>query len=288
MNKADKFKLKASYLAGILIFYYFLMPDILGSIFGAEVRFVAEIIKLVVTFLIILFIIGLFIKTRNLYIFVYTGVIWLILVLVGELLDFKWAAVFTAFFLFMLLKNLLDLDKGRNLLYRRYIRALLELAAAPVDDVADGYTNRPFPVGTHTFSKKELTGFAKYLRYKLVAASYFQEDKVILVFSTGFFRYIPLLKPNFSKVTYAAFDFQGNVSVNIAKKDYHQYKEELTFDQLCNSLGNIVMGLLSDYQKGERKQIIKRLDNVKLPQPDLFVRKKPVLNNAKDKQRSII
>ena len=275
MSKPDKFKLKASHLAGVLILYYLIMPTILGSIFGPTAKFVANIITTVINLIVILFIFGLFFKTWNLYVFIYTGVLWLMLAVPLAITGFEVAgSVFSLLFLMMFLKNLVDLDKGRNLLYRRYIRALLELAAKPVDEVSDGYTGRPYPAGTYTCSKDELTRFARYLNYHLVAASYILEDKVRLVFSTGFFRYIPFLKPDFQKVTYADLDFQGNVSITIAKKDYEQYKEELTFDRLCNSLGNIIIGFLKDFQQGERKQIIKKLNKVKLPQPDIFVKRK--------------
>lgn len=117
MSKTDKFKLKASYLAGVLILYYFFMPTILGRIFGPTAAFVANIITTVINLIIILFIFGLFVKTWNLYVFIYTGVLWLMIAVVLLLLGFRFPAdVFSLLFLMMFLKNLVDLDKGRNLL----------------------------------------------------------------------------------------------------------------------------------------------------------------------------
>jgi len=62
--------------------------------------------------------------------------------------------------------------------------------------------------------------------------------------------------------THVTFDFAGHVSVTIAKKDYQKYTEELTFDQLCSSLGSLFIEFLELYQKNQSREIIDRLNRI--------------------------
>ena len=150
----------------------------------------------------------------------------------------------------------------------RYFRNLLEMAAMPVKDTTDGYTDRPYPGGKFSASKDEITGFAKYLNKNLIATSFIEEDKAMLVFSNGFFQYIPFIKPNLQKETYVSLYYSGDFNVHIAKKDYRKYRDELTFDQLCTSFGFIILNLLSYYKEGEYKKIPKILKDKKLIPPN--------------------
>ena len=47
--------------------------------------------------------------------------------------------------------------------------------------------------------------------------------------------------------SWVSIDFQGNVSVSIAKKDYLNYQENYSFDQLCNGMGNILLRITAQY-----------------------------------------
>ncbi len=151
--------------------------------------------------------------------------------------------------------------KFPNFIWYRYLRIFLEWAAKSVYDTNDGYTGRPYPAGKASYSKKEIVEFAKYMDKNLKATSYIKDDRVILVFSNGMFQYIPFLKPNLQKVTYVSFDYEGNSSVYISKKDYRKYKEELTFDQLCQSFSDIVLKFFHYFRKGECENIIEMLAN---------------------------
>lgn len=157
--------------------------------------------------------------------------------------------------------------KFPNLIWYRYLRIFLEWAAKSVYDTNDGYTGRPYPAGKASYSKNEIVEFAKYMNKNLIATSYIKDDRVILVFSNGMFQYILFLKPNLQKVTYVSFDYEGNSSVYIAKKDYRKYKEELTFDQLCNSFGNVVLDLFNGYRDGQRAKILNKIKGQELKQP---------------------
>lgn len=141
----------------------------------------------------------------------------------------------------------------------RYFRDILELAAKPVVGISDGYTGRPYPAGKARYSKEEILDFSKFLHKHFIATAYTDDNGVKLVFSNGFFQYIPFWKPNWQKVTYMTFDFNGNFSVFIAKKHYREYALELTFDQLCNSFGDVIAGLLEDYKKGKTHKILSKV-----------------------------
>ncbi len=67
-------------------------------------------------------------------------------------------------------------------------------------------------------------------------------------------------KPKIQNDTFIAFDFAGNVSVNIAKKDYRKYKADLTFDQLCASLGSLFKTFLKFYQEGNKDRIMSLIE----------------------------
>jgi hypothetical protein len=150
---------------------------------------------------------------------------------------------------------------GAPILLERYFPTLLERAAKTVNDTNDGYSARPYPSGKRQYSKDEVVKFAGYLNKKLIAVSYIDNNRVVLVFSNGMFQYIPFLKPNLQKVTYVSFDYEGNSSVYIAKKDYRKYKEELTFDQLCQSFSDIILKFFHHFREGECENIIGMLAN---------------------------
>jgi hypothetical protein len=141
-------------------------------------------------------------------------------------------------------------------LFVRKIRSLLEKTAKFISEAKNGYTHRPYPAGKVKHSKEKIIEFARYLNRHLIATAFIDKQRVVLVFSNGLFQYIPFLKPKFNRVTYVSFDYQGNISVNIKKKDYKKYKEELTFDQLCFSLGQIIQGFLRDFLEGEKISIL--------------------------------
>ena len=137
-------------------------------------------------------------------------------------------------------------------------RQIFEVAARPVDDTADGFTSRPYPLGKIEYSRDEIVGFAKYLGRKLIAVPRIEADGVILNFSA---RMANLGKPNLQEASYVSFGFDGNVSVNMARKDYEQYRNEFTFDRLCESLGGLFKRFLGYYQDGKSEKIVEILSD---------------------------
>jgi len=140
-----------------------------------------------------------------------------------------------------------------------YIRPILELAGKKVLDVQNGYTGRPYPVGKIEYNKEDVTKFGNYLEWNLIAKPFVEDTFVRLVFSYGTFSPWPSRKPRFEKVTYVEFDYSGNMSVHIAKKDYEKYKEDLTFYQLCQSLGQLIIQFFELYKQGKEDEILRML-----------------------------
>jgi hypothetical protein len=81
------------------------------------------------------------------------------------------------------------------------------------------------------------------------------DDAFSYLFSPGRFR---------KERSWIAFDFHGNVTVNISKRDYLGYKEEFSFDQLCDGLGKLFIRFMDYYRKGEAERIIYELNEVGL------------------------
>ena len=136
-----------------------------------------------------------------------------------------------------------------------HYRKILELAANPVAGTADGFTPRPFPAGVAHYSKEDIIGFGKFLSKNLVAFPYVESNRILLILS----RNEPLdflsLRRNYRDETYLSFDWEGNVAVNIARREYEKFKEELTFDQLCQSLAALFKKMLELYKRNELREL---------------------------------
>ncbi len=145
-------------------------------------------------------------------------------------------------------------------------REVLEMAASSVEETGNGYTSRPLPAGKVEFSQQEIMEFANFARRKLIAVSYVGKDKVIFVpVMTGReFGFIMGMKNDYTDETWVSFDFDGNVTVNISHRDYLEFIEALSFDQLCTSMGNLFIDFVETYHRGEGVRIIDRMDAVRI------------------------
>lgn len=137
--------------------------------------------------------------------------------------------------------------------YNTHYRQILELAAKPVNEAGDGFTPRPFPAGEIHFSQDEISGFAEFLKKQRIALPFFEESGVTLIIR-DYEKHL-LKKPVLENDSYISFAYDGSVTVKISKKDYQKYKDELTFDQLCESLGNIFKTFLKYFREGEKEKI---------------------------------
>ena len=64
---------------------------------------------------------------------------------------------------------------------------------------------------------------------------------------------------SYSDETRVIFQYDGHVSAHITEKDYKKYQQELTFDQLCASLGNLFIDFLYFFNNGESNKIVEIL-----------------------------
>lgn len=145
-------------------------------------------------------------------------------------------------------------------------RDILELAAAPVEDLGDGFTGRPYPSGRADYTWDEILGFASYCGKHMISLPYIESERVRLVpIRMGKeFGHLWNVSRNIEKDTWVSFDSNGNVTVNISKDDYYLYRDDLSFDQLCESLSALYIEFFEMYREGKTIRIIDRLNSVKI------------------------
>lgn len=145
-------------------------------------------------------------------------------------------------------------------------REIFELASQPVELSADGFTERPRPAGKAEYTFNELKGFAEFLRRNLIAMPYAEDNSIVLVPVKMGDEFIFMFNPEKFRLerSWISFDFTGNVIVNISKKDYLDFRDEVSFDQLCENLGRLFINFMEYYKKGEAERIIYKLNELGL------------------------
>ncbi len=145
--------------------------------------------------------------------------------------------------------------KGRN---------VFELAARQVNETVNGFTDRPRPAGKLEYTKSELFGFAEFVKRNLIAIPYIENNSVVFVPVKMGDEYIFLLGlvGDHRYHSWISFDFEGNVSASISKKDYLAFTEELAFDQLCDSLGKLFIEFMEYHKKNEGERVLHRLNSI--------------------------
>lgn len=174
--------------------------------------------------------------------------------------EFKVALLFFYFFMFWLMY----IGYQKVLKYRG--REVMELAAWDVEEAPDTYTERPRPAGVVDYSKYDIIDFANHLKRKLVCMPFQEENRVLLVPIKMGDEFGLLYKLNYDYLskTWISFDFDGQVSVHISRKDYLDYKDDLSFDHLCESLGQLMITFAEFYIRGDKVRIMDRLNSVKI------------------------
>jgi hypothetical protein len=138
-------------------------------------------------------------------------------------------------------------------------REVLELAARPVTETEDGFTSRPYLSGQIDFSTVEINTFSKFLLKHLIALPYFKKDKVIFLIEYKL-AHLLYFRDDYSNLTHIVFKNDGNIIVNISQKYYKKYKEELTFDKLCKSFGELFNEFYELHKQGHNEKIIERMN----------------------------
>lgn len=146
-------------------------------------------------------------------------------------------------------------------------REILELAASTVRDLGNGFTQRPRPAGSADCSWEEIAAFSRFALRNQIAIPFTEPDRILLVpvMMGREFRYLFSLNLDPSGDTWVAFDADGNVSVNISERDYLSYKDDLSFDQLCESLADLFVEFLELFRRGRGERIIDRMDALRVP-----------------------
>lgn len=143
-------------------------------------------------------------------------------------------------------------------------REIFELAAKSVEDTSSGYTARPKPIGTTDYSRHQLLSFAEFARRRLLALVEINRDSI---------RFYPIKMgqetPSIlrfgkedSDLSYVSFEFDGPLSVYISERDYFDFKDDLAFDLLCESLGNVYRDFIDLYRTGEENTIFQKLNSL--------------------------
>lgn len=145
-------------------------------------------------------------------------------------------------------------------------REILELAAITVEEIENGYTPRPLPVGKLEYTHNELLAFAEFVRRNLIAIPFNEGQRIVMVVVKmgEEFRYMLGLHDPLQDETWVSFDFEGDVSVNISQRDYLEFRENLSFDQLCESLGQLFVEFFKLFRHGEGVRVIDRMDVLRL------------------------
>jgi len=161
--------------------------------------------------------------------------------------------------------GIIYLAAARRLKWRG--REIFELAAMPVADVQNGFTERPRPIGRIECTRGEILEFAEFVGSNLIAMSYVEANRVVFMPIKMGQEFAPVYgwRYDYRKRTWIAFDFEGSVSVRISEEDYLDYRDQLSFDQLCNSLGRLFIEFFESFRGGEGLRVIERMNALRVP-----------------------
>lgn len=159
---------------------------------------------------------------------------------------------------------LIYLNSNRKLKWRG--REILELAAQQVNKADGSFTERPRATAVVNYSERELLNFASYFERNLLGLCYREADRIVFMPLKYKNEYFALYNPayKYENKTWVAINFNGNVSVNICKADYFDYREDLAFDDLCTSLSEVVIEFIELYLNGADVRIIDKMDDLRM------------------------
>ena len=126
--------------------------------------------------------------------------------------------------------------------------------------MTNGFTARPLPAGKLDYRDEEIQAFGRFMVSNLIAIPRKEEDKTVFIV-TWRIRYF--WKSDYSKCSSVTFPKNGEISVKISKKDYLNYKDEFSFDQLCANLGDLFIKMFDQFRRGEEVRIMDELNGVK-------------------------
>lgn len=139
-------------------------------------------------------------------------------------------------------------------------RRLFRLASERLYETDDGFTERPYVAGKVEFTRDELLGFVRFLHGSYVIRPFYFGNYVAMAFSMNTSL---LVIREHSQVSHVILDHNGQITVKISEKDYRDFRERLSFDQLCSSMATVFSRFLSYYKEGLESRIITELKSAK-------------------------
>jgi hypothetical protein len=139
-------------------------------------------------------------------------------------------------------------------------RRLFRLASERIYKTDNGYTERPYSGGKTDCTKDELLGFVRFLHGNYIIRPFYYESYVCLSFSMN--KSLVVIHEG-KEVSHIIFGYDGSITVKVSDKDYMDYRERLSFDQLCASFTDIFVRFLDYYKKGLESRIIIELKSTK-------------------------
>lgn len=139
-------------------------------------------------------------------------------------------------------------------------RRLFRLASERIYKTEDGYTGRPYSAGKIECDRNELLGFVSFLHGNYIVRPFYYDDYVCLSFSMN--TSLVVIHEG-REVSNVVIGYDGTVTVNVSDKDYRDYSERLSFDQLCASLADVFTRFLDYYKKGLDNRIMIELKSAK-------------------------
>ena len=108
--------------------------------------------------------------------------------------------------------------------------------------------------------------FVDFVTRNLIAFAFREDNRIVFVLTLpgNDIPYLLGIKKDYLEDTWVAIDYDGNISVNITEDDYLLFKQDLDFDQICQSLGNVFIEFLELSKNGQESQIIDRMNALRL------------------------
>jgi len=139
-------------------------------------------------------------------------------------------------------------------------RRLFRLASERIYQTDNGYTERPYSGGRIECTRDELLGYSRFLHGKFIVRPFYYESYICLSFSMN--KSLCVIKEG-REVSHVIIGYDGKLTVKVSEKDYRDYRESLSFDQLCASMAGIFTRFFDYYKKGLESRIIIELKSAK-------------------------
>lgn len=227
----------------------------IAMMFGACITFFAGLISLIAL-----------LRTRNMYflymvLFQLFATIMLVMISFLEIELYRFYIIPVAGMMGIFMTIMLIATIQRK--YKWYTREVLELAAAPVNELNGAFTARPMQTGKINASRAEIFAYANFIRRNLIAIPVQDHERIIFVVNIPFTRFL-LYSGKYDDRSWVSFDLDGNVTASISQHDYFMYRDMLAFDQLVNNLGQLFIEFFEKYQRGEAIMIMHELSSVNI------------------------